>query len=123
MLILNRYSYRNMPIASMTPVELTDHRITPGDGSKLSSFGYDFEVPWQDVDTQHVRREAVVLIPFRSGLEILVGHGSTHSLVDTAMESTKTGPQHFRATYGDKATLSDYDLWPMLRRTVPSCCG
>jgi hypothetical protein len=47
MLILNRYSYRKMPIASMTPVELTDHRIASGDGLKLSSFGYDFEVPWQ----------------------------------------------------------------------------
>ena len=55
MIILNRYSYRKMPIASMTPVELTDHRIASGDGPKLSSFGYDFEVPWQDIDTQNVR--------------------------------------------------------------------
>ena len=110
MLILNRYSYRKMPIASMTPVELTDHRIASGDGSTLSSFGYVFEVPWQDIDTQNVRREAMVLIPFRSGLEILVGHGSTHSLVDTAIENTKTDPRHFRAEYGDQAAQSDYEF-------------
>lgn len=119
MLILNRYSYRKMPIASMTPVELTDHRIASGDGSTLSSFGYVFEVPWQDIDTQNVRREAMVLIPFRSGLEILVGHGSTHSLVDTAIENTKTDPRHFRAEYGDQAAQSDYEFLRLALNATP----
>jgi hypothetical protein len=119
MIILNRYSYRKMPIASMTPVELTDHRIASGDGPKLSSFGYDFEVPWQDIDTQNVRRVAMVLIPFRSGLDILVGHGSTHSLVDTAIDGSKTDPQHFRAEYGEKAAQSDYDFLRLILNATP----
>jgi hypothetical protein len=119
MLILNRYSYRNFPLASITPVELTDHRIASGNGSEVSCFGYDFEVPWQDIDTQKVRREVMVLIPFRSGLDILVGHGSTHNLVDTTVESTKTDMQHFRALYGDKAAQSDYEFLQLVLNTTP----
>lgn len=119
MFIVTRYSYRNIPIASMTPVELTDHHIASGDGSKLSCFGYEFEVPWQDIDTQNIQRKGMVLIPFRSGMEILVGHGSTHSLVDTAIESTKTDPQHFRAAYGDKAAQSDYEFLRLALNATP----
>ncbi len=119
MLILNRYSYRNLPTANLTPVELMDHRVASGNGPKLSCFGFEFEVPWQDIDTQNIQRKVMVLIPFQSGLEILAGHGSTHSLVDTAMESTKTDPQHFRAAYGDKAAQSDYDFLRLALNTTP----
>lgn len=120
MLIVSRYSFRKSPLANMTPVELTDQSITAGDGPKLSCFGYDFEVPWQDVDAQHVRREIMVLIPFRSGLEILVGYGSSHSLVDTAVENTKTDLQHFRSVYGEKAAQSDYEFLKLVLNTTPA---
>src|SRR6266581_6572544 len=59
MLIQMHYSYRDIPIASMRPAELSDHRVTPGSGTKLSAFGYSFEVPWQDVDTDNVKRKAM----------------------------------------------------------------
>lgn len=120
MLIQTYYSYRNIPIVSMTPVELTDHSVAPGEGSKLSCFGYEFEVPWQDVDTPNIQRKAMVLIPFRSGLDILVGHGSTHALVDTAMSETKNSPQRFRAAYGDLAAQSDYEFLKLALNSTPS---
>jgi hypothetical protein len=104
----------------MIPVDLGDRSIAAGDGSKLSCFGYEFEVPWQDVDTQNIQRRTMMLIPFRSGLGILVGHGSTHDLVDTAMNSSKTSPQYFRAAYGDKAAGSDYEFLNLALNTTPS---
>ena len=120
MLIEMHYSYRHIPIAHMTPVELSDRRINSGEGTKLSSFGYDFEVPWKDVDAEHIKRKAMIVIPFRSGLAILVGHGSAHDLVDTALENTKTDPQVFRAAYGDRAVQSDYEFLKLALNTTPA---
>lgn len=119
MLIETGYIYRHIPVARMIPVQLTDHHVAPGEGSKLSCFGYDFEVPWNDVDTQNIHGKAMLLIPFRSGLEILVGHGSTHDLVDTAMRGTQTDPQSFRTAYGDKAAQSDYEFLKLALNTTP----
>ena len=120
MLVEMHYSYRHLPVASMVPVQLSDRSITSGEGSKLSCFGYEFEIPWQDIDTPNIQRKTMMLIPFRSGLEILVGHGSTHSLVDTAMESTKTDARSFRAAYGDQAAQSDYEFLKLALNATPA---
>jgi hypothetical protein len=120
MILKARYSYRNMPIVSMTPTELRDHRVTSDSGTRLSAFGYDFEVPWQDLDTNEVQRKAMMLFPFRTGLDILVGHGSTHDLVDTLMGGTKTDLAHFRAAYGDEAAYSDYKFLSLALNTTPN---
>lgn len=115
-----RYSLRQVPIANEIPIDLDDRSVTAGDGSKLSCFGYEFEAPWQDLDAGNIRRKTMVLIPFRSGLGVLVGHGSTHDLVDAAMNGSNTSPQHFRAAYGDKATGSDYEFLNLALNTTPS---
>lgn len=120
MLIEMHYLYRHVPIAHMTPVELSDHRIDSDDGTQLSSYGYDFEVPWKDVDTEHIQSKTMMLIPFRSGLEILVGHGSSHALVDTIMENTKTARGDFRSAYGDRVLQSDYEFLKLALNTTPA---
>lgn len=120
MLIETHYSYRHVPIAHMTPVELRDRGINVSEGTTLSAFGYDFEVPWKDVDAEHITRKRMIAIPFRSGLAILVGHGSSHDLVDTTLENTKTDPQVFRAAYGDSALQSDYEFLKLALNTTPA---
>lgn len=119
MVIAARYSYRNFPVMSMVPVDLPDHSMSQGNGCRLSYFDYDFEVPWADVDTNNIQRKAMVLVPFRSGLQMVVGHGSTHDLVDTIVESTKTTPQEFRATYPN-SVQSDYDLLTLALNATPA---
>jgi len=119
MLISVRWSYRNHPAVHATPVPLTDNSVAPAQGSNISCFGYQFEVPWQDVDSQNIQRKVMVLIPFRSGLTILVGHGSTHDLVDTAMNSAKISPEALHAAYGDKAAQSDYEFLKLLLNATP----
>lgn len=120
MLIEMHHLYRHVPIAHMIPVELSDHRIDSDHGTKLSSYGYDFEVPWKDVDTEHMQSKTMMLIPFRSGLEILVGHGSSHNLVDAVMENTKTDRGDFRSAYGDHALQSDYEFLKLALNTTPA---
>lgn len=120
MLIETHYSYRHIPVAHMTPVELSDGRINSSEGTKLSFFGYDFEVPWKDVDAENIKGKAMIVIPFRSGLTIIVGHGSSHDLIDTALERTKIDPRVFQAAYGDRALKSDYEFLKLAFSTTPS---
>jgi hypothetical protein len=123
MVLETRYTYRNIPIAGAVPVPLSDLRIARGEGATLSSFGYEFQVPWQDLDTPNIQRKTMTLIPFRSGLGILVGHGSTHSLVDAVMESSKIDPRYFRTIYGDQASHSDYDFLKLALTATPTSIG
>ncbi|SRR6266567_187241 len=123
MVIQTRYYYRDIPIASMKPVELNDRSVTSVNGAKLSCYGYDFEVPWEDVETDNIERKSMTLIPFRSGLSILVGHGSTHDLLDTIIERTKTDPQNFRAEYSDAPVRSDHDLLDLALNATPVGVG
>jgi hypothetical protein len=119
MLLQMKYLYRDAPIVNMRPVALRDQSAAPGEGSKLSCFEYEFEVPWQDVDAQNIQRKSMVLIPFRSGLQIVMGHGSTHELVDTVMKNSETSPQDFRVIYGDEAAGSDYDFLNLVLNATP----
>src|SRR5439155_1410472 len=45
-----RYLTRKTPAVSMAPAQLADFSISRWPGRKLSYFGYEFEVPWNDVD-------------------------------------------------------------------------
>lgn len=61
--------------------ELSDHSITTTKGTKLSYFGYQFEVPWSDIDTSQTRAYAdSVSLTFRSGLRLIFGVSSKDSL-------------------------------------------
>src|SRR5437588_12376816 len=41
---------RKTPLVGMAPDQLTDLSISRSQGTKLSYFGYEFEVPWYDID-------------------------------------------------------------------------
>jgi intracellular septation protein A len=45
-----RYIAWKMPIVNKVPVELPDLSVSQASGKKLSCFGYEFEVPWDDID-------------------------------------------------------------------------
>src|SRR5207253_4753487 len=45
-----RYLTRKAPIVRVAPAQLTDFSISRSPVRKLSYFGYEFEVPWNDVD-------------------------------------------------------------------------
>src|SRR2546429_6773060 len=45
-----RYLARKAPVVRVAPAQLRDFSISRSPGRKLSYFGYEFEVPWNDVD-------------------------------------------------------------------------
>src|SRR5215472_2862883 len=43
---LSRYEARKLPLVNVTSQPLADYSVSEAPGTKLSYFGYDFEVPW-----------------------------------------------------------------------------
>lgn len=65
------------PITRMVPTELKDLSVAQAPGRKLSYFGYEFEIPWDDLDESQARigskdNPSLVILPFRSGLRLIV---------------------------------------------------
>jgi hypothetical protein len=75
----------------LVPRDLEDGSISQVTGSKLSYFGYEFEVPWNDIDPALTKlypklNPNRVVLTFRSGLQLAVtgdsgkGIGERHRL-------------------------------------------
>lgn len=97
--------------AWLVPRELSDHAITTTLGTKLSYFGYQFEVPWTDVDASQTKAyRDMVILTFRSGLKLMFGVAPKDSLKkESALLSAFTGHSN-----------SDFETFDELYRFTPS---
>ncbi len=70
---LSYYAARKAPaVARIVPTELKDQTVSQAPGSRLSYFGYEFEVPWNDIDETQTKfypkdKPTRVVLVFRSG--------------------------------------------------------
>jgi hypothetical protein len=77
---LSFYIAKTVPaVAGVTPTDLSDHSVSPAPGLRLSYVGYDFDVPWNDLDEaktvlypKHKREKSEVVLAFHSGLRLVV---------------------------------------------------
>ena len=76
MAVQARYWGWKNPVLWTVPVELADQSISKSPGRKLSYLGYDFEVPWDNLDEAHTKRVRTwQVIAFKSGKAIFfMGH-------------------------------------------------
>jgi hypothetical protein len=116
-----RYMARKTPVVNKIPVELADTSVSHASGKKLSYFGYEFEIPWDDVDESKTRAVAkdMVVIAFRSGNALSVWSGPPREFVKIVLANSKVGPDAFRQIYGDEALQSDYALHRLVLETTP----
>ena len=109
---LSFYAARTAPpVASVVPSDLKDQSISQGPGEKLSYFGYEFEIPWSDLDETQTRlyptekaEKSRVDLRFRSGLRLLVTAVPPREWANGLAKEMKTSPQKIEATFGK----SDY---------------
>jgi hypothetical protein len=115
-----RYMGWKFPIVKKAPVELTDLSISQAPGRKLSYFGYEFEVAWDDLDAGKTKQVGKMqLIAFRSGNAMLFSRGAAKEFVQTFLSSTKVDPENFRRLCGEEAVQSDYALKRLILETTP----
>lgn len=112
---------RKLPFVKQTPTGLADLSISRAPGMKLSYFGYEFEVPWADIDTEKTKIVGgnKAIIAFRSGNVLSVWSGPAHEFMNGLLEQGKIDRDTFRKIYGDEALQSDYNFMRLILETTP----
>jgi hypothetical protein len=119
--LLVRYEYRKLPDIAKTPIALTDLSISTVPHKKVTYFGYEFELPWDDVDESRDKTTGQIHVgAFRSGNAFWFSTFPPKSFVDEVMKTSKLDPQRFRQLYGDAAFESDYGFNKIMLQATPS---
>jgi hypothetical protein len=124
---LSFYAARKaLPVARVVPTDLKDLSISQAQGMKLSYLGYEFEVPWTDLDVSKTKlypenksEKTMAILTFRSGLTLRVLAGQPRSLANQFAKDMKMSPQAFEAVFGHDAALSDYAFWKRVYAFTP----
>jgi len=115
MVLETRYLSWKVPFTKKTPVPLANTAVSSAPGTKLSFFGYEFEVPWEDVDASRTKRvNNMASIFFRSGNAMVISSVPPRDFVRSLMSSGGLDDESFRRIYGDEALRSDY----LLKRSI-----
>jgi hypothetical protein len=82
---------------------------------RLSYVGYEFDVPWNDLDESNIQffpknkpSKTMALLAFRSGLRLMVGYSPPRTFADEFASDFKMPPQALDAVFGPGAANSDY---------------
>ena len=121
-LVEARYLTRKTPAVSMAPAQLTELSISQSPGKKLSYFGYEFEVPWNDVDEAKSGLNAdknKAMIVFQSGNTLSVWHGSQRAFLNQVLSNDKIDQNTLRRIVGDEALQSDHALYRTILQMTP----
>lgn len=119
--LMSRYKFRNMPEAKEIPVPLRNLSISPAPHSKLSHCGYEFELPWDDVDGQKSRSKGPVSVTvFRSGDAFWFSCFPPKDFVNGVMMISHLDAPNFARVYGEQAAESDYDFYSLMLSMTPA---
>jgi len=118
MVLETRWIAHRAPVVKETPRALKDTSISPVPGTKLSYLGYDFEVPWDDLDSSKTRSSAHhVLLAFRSGKTIMFSCGEPREFVNLVLQHWEA--DQFRRLYGETPLQSDYAMHRLIEEATP----
>lgn len=104
-----RYSYRDTPEVKEVPLPLFDSSVSTTPHKRVSYFGYEFELPWDDVDDQKSKtKDGIHVAVFRSGNAFWFSTFPPRVFVSEVMKTAAIDPRRFKEIFGDKALESDY---------------
>jgi hypothetical protein len=104
-----------LPAARVVPTDLKDLSVSQAPGMKLSYLGYEFEVPWTDLDESKTQLypkdnpdKKMAFLFFRSGLRLVVKTVPPREWAHYFATDWKLSPQQVDAFMGREAAKSDY---------------
>lgn len=119
--ILARYKTRGIPEAAKTPIALTDVSVSQVPHDTVSHFGYEFELPWNDVDGAKSRGVGTIYVTgFRSGNAFWFSKFGPREFVSNVVDKMKISPDRFQELYGKEALASDYGLMSAMLQVTPA---
>jgi hypothetical protein len=124
---LSFYAAKKAPqIARVVPTDLKDNSVSEARGKKLSYFGYEFEIPWNDLDKSQITlypkdkpEKTRVELRFRSGLRLLVTAIPPRRWSGSLAENFDVSPQAIEAGFGHETMKSDYSFIKTLYEFTP----
>jgi hypothetical protein len=110
---------RKSPVIKIVPQGLPDQSQTQSPGLKLSHSGYEFEIPWNDVDEEKSKTVGTMrLIAFKSRRALLIYSLPPRNFVDTVLKISKD-EKIYRQAFGEDATSSDYKFHKQMLEATP----
>jgi hypothetical protein len=107
-----------------TPVALKDLSISKAPGRKLSYLGYEFEVPWDDLDEQKTRLVGKwQVISFHSGESIVFSTPPPNGFVNSFFEEGGADKRAWSRFLGAETIQSDYAFIRAALETAPGDIG
>jgi hypothetical protein len=99
--LLVRYTYRKLPDVAKTPVPLPDLSVSSVRHRTVSYFGYEYELPWDDVDEQKDKTVGTIHVSYsRSGNAFWFSTFPPKEFVNGIIKMGKLDPQGFKQLYG-----------------------
>lgn len=119
MILETRWMTRKSPAIKLVPVDLGDNSVcAAAAGTKLSYFGYEFEVPWSDLDTTQTKLYPnFVALKFRTGKSLIFSTSAPRQFVNTVISSANEDT--LRQLYGDAPLQSDYAMHRLILFATP----
>jgi hypothetical protein len=113
---LSFYTARKVPpVARVVPVELKDRTVSQAAGMRVSYLGYDFEVPWSDLDQSRTElyprdksEKNSAICVFGSGLRLWLKVIEPREFATFWATDFKTPRQTFDVIFGPGSATSDY---------------
>jgi len=115
-----RWEGRKLPLVKVTPSPLTDYSVAGTPATRLSYFGFQFEVPW-DAPYSEKRGNGAVWLKFDSGQTLLFKVPVEQTgLLTQIVEDKSMHMQNLRFILADLLALSPYDQYSAILNTTPS---
>ncbi|HTW59167.1 MAG TPA: hypothetical protein VMD99_13630 [Terriglobales bacterium] len=116
-----------LPVAKIVPADLVDVSVSQAPGMKLSYLGYEFEIPWTDLDETKTTlyptnkpEKTMAVLAFKSGLRLMVMAAPPRSFTTEMASDLKMSPQAVEAVFGPGAATSDYIFARNVYRFTPA---
>jgi hypothetical protein len=112
---------RDNPSVWMSPVHLSNSSISNALGKRLSYLGYEFEVPWTDIDNEHTKLVGSwQVIAFDSKRVIVLRTRPAKEEVKFFSGGGKRDALKSRLIWGGEALVSDYAFNKAALETTPA---
>jgi hypothetical protein len=116
-----KWEARKMPYVWVTQQPLTNYSISEAPGTKLSYFGYKFEVPWTGGFKEKGGQNGIVQLKFDSGQTLLFMAPKNHAgLLSEIVDDPSVHMKGLQQAFGELTNRSPYDQYAALLNTTPS---
>jgi len=119
--LLVRYKFRNLGDVSYRPRPLTDLRLADTSHKTVQCSGYEYELPWDDIDVIHSKTVGMICVTaFHSGNAFWFSAFPPRDFVTGLQREWKMSPDAFRRAFGAEAFDSDYAFMERMLDVRPS---